>query len=263
MDHTISNTEFEDYDISVVMSFYKKMKDFRRVLPVNAPYFERNGIEVIIALDEPTECEELIEFIKGYPDINWRIIVNRNDHEWRNPCKAWNVGIRHATKNYILVVDPECEFLTDVVHHLKYAAETYDNYFYVGKVAFVDYAYKAGPHSAETQTFTNYGSILTKKNHIEKVSGYTEAFNIWGGEDDNLRAKLKKIGINKAEVATALILHREDETGGVATRAHKILALPTDLIIKSFTPDEQDFINPDWGRDFEEICYDYLKLNEA
>lgn len=59
-------------------------------------------------------------------------------------------------------------------------------------------------------------------------------------------------------VATALILHREDETDGVVSRAHKILALPPDLINKAFAPDEQDFINPDWGRDFEEIRYDYL-----
>lgn len=259
MDHVLNKTEFEDYDISVVMSFYKKMKDFRRVLPVNAPYFQRNGIEVIIALDEPTECRELIEFIKEYPDINWRVIVNNKDHEWRNPCKAWNVGIRHATKKYILVVDPECEFFTDVVYHLKYAAELYENYFYTGRVAFVDYAYKAGPHTEKTQKFSNYGSFLTKKEHLEKVAGYTETFNIWGGEDDNLRAKLTHIGILKAEVATALILHREDDTDGAVSRAGKTLALPPDLLNKAFAPDEQDFINPNWGRDFEEIRYDYLK----
>ncbi|WP_316747199.1 glycosyltransferase family 2 protein [Pedobacter gandavensis] len=262
MERVLDNTEFEDYDTSVVMSFYKKMKDFRRVFPVNAPYLERNGIEVIIALDEPTECEELIEFIKGYPNINWRVIVNRNDHEWRNPSKAWNVGIRHATKKFILIVDPECEFLTDIVQHLKDAAEMYKNYFYVGKVAFVDYAYKASPHSAETQSFSKIGSILTRKTDIEKVSGYTEAFNIWGGEDDNLHAKLKKIGIRKADVATALLLHREEKTDGTDIRAHKILALPTNLINKAITPDEQDFIDPNWGRDFKEVCFDYLKINQ-
>lgn len=259
MNHIHETIDFKDFDISVVMSFYKKMKDFRRVLPINAPYFQRNGIEVIIALDEPTECEELLEFIKEYPGINWRIIVNRQDHEWRNPCKAWNVGIRHATKKYILVVDPECEFLTDVIYHLKYAAETYDNYFYVGRVTFVDFNYKAEPDTAETGTFISYGSILTKKEHIEKVCGYTETFSIWGGEDDNLRAKLTHIGIKKATVATALILHREDEADGANSRMLKTLALPAEVYDKAFTPDEQDFINPNWGNDFSEVSYDYLK----
>lgn len=258
MDHVLSNIEFEDYDISIILPFYKRMKDFRRVLPINAPYFQRNGIEVIIPLDEPTECEELLEFIREYPLINWRVIVNRIEHEPRNPCKALNVGIRHATKRYILVIDPECEFLTDVIYHLKYAAELYDNYFYTGRVAFVNHTYKVGPHTAETEKLTNYGSILMKKEHLEKVAGYTESFTIWGGEDDNIRAKLKQTGINKAEVATAIVLHREDTNNGIITRAHKILALPINLVNKAFHPDEQDFINPNWGRDFSEICYDYL-----
>ncbi|WGQ08894.1 glycosyltransferase [Pedobacter gandavensis] len=262
MNHIHDTIDFKDFDISVVMSFYKKMKDFRRVLPVNAPYFQRNGIEVIIALDEPTECEELLEFIKKYPGINWRVIVNRDDHDWRNPCKAWNVGIRHATKKYILVVDPECEFLTDVIYHLKYAAETYDNYFYVGQVAFVDYNYTPNTEALETTNFSTYGSFLAKKEHIEQVDGYTEAFSIWGGEDDNLRAKLEMKGIKKARVASALILHREDEPNGEALRADKSLALPLELNHKAFIPDEQDFINPNWGRDFSEVCYDYLNKNQ-
>ena len=259
MDHTHTPIIFKDFDISIVISFYKKMKDFRRVLPLNAPYFEKNGVEVIIALDEPTECEELIEFIKKYPSINWRVIVNRKHHEWRNPCKAWNVGVKHATKKYLLIVDPEFEFYTDALYHLKYASDLYDNYFYVGKISFTNYAYLGKPDVSEIISFSSYGGILAKKTHIEQVSGYTESFTSWGGETDNLCSKLTKIGIKKAEVATAIIFHREDEDNGGYSRAHKTLHLPHQVIIKAFVPDEQDFSNLDWGNDFNEIRYDYLK----
>lgn len=259
--HSLSkkkNDDIQDFDTSIILAFYKKMKEFRRVLPLNATYFQRNGIEVIIALDEPTECEELIEFIKKYPGINWRVILNRKYHEWRNPCKALNVAIRHATKKYILVLDPESEFYSDVIYQLRQAADTEKNSFFLGKVSFVGFSYLADEQTSENLPFTTYGSILAKKSDIEAVCGYTESFNIWGGDDDNLRAKLVTIGIEKKKVPNVFLLHREESDYGFELRAEKSALLPQSIINKAYTPDEQDFINPNWGRDFSEIYYDYL-----
>ena len=42
---------WKNFDVSVVIPFYKKMAEFRRVFPLNRKYFERNGIEVVIVLD--------------------------------------------------------------------------------------------------------------------------------------------------------------------------------------------------------------------
>ena len=39
---------WKNFDVSVVIPFYKKMAEFRRVFPLNRKYFERNGIEVVI-----------------------------------------------------------------------------------------------------------------------------------------------------------------------------------------------------------------------
>ena len=102
-----------NFDVSVVMPFYKKMDEFRRIFPKNLPYFQRNGIEIVIAMDEDSEEESLINFTHRYPFINWKVIVNHNKHDWRNPAKAINVGIRNATKEFILVCSPESEFITD------------------------------------------------------------------------------------------------------------------------------------------------------
>ena len=54
---------WKNFDVSVVIPFYKKMAEFRRVFPLNRKYFERNGIEVVIVLDTPLESEELLSYI--------------------------------------------------------------------------------------------------------------------------------------------------------------------------------------------------------
>lgn len=81
--HSLNNDVIHNFDLSIIMSFYKRYEEFARVLPHNVPYFQRNGIEVIIAMDEPSEKEKLIALIKQYPFINWKVIVNDKEY---SPC---------------------------------------------------------------------------------------------------------------------------------------------------------------------------------
>lgn len=119
---------WKNFNLSVIIPFYKKMEEFRRVFPINRKYFERNGIEVVIVLDTPDEREELLSYIMQFPFINWRVIMNDKPHDWRNPAKPLNVGIRHATKKYIMICSPESEMLTDVIYILRKSFEDYSNY---------------------------------------------------------------------------------------------------------------------------------------
>src|SRR5579872_69591 len=94
--------DLQEYlDISVVMCWYKKFNDFKRVFPKNEQYFRRNGIEIIVVMDEDSEEDDLKGFLDTYPLINWKVIINRRPHEWRNPCKTLNVGIRNTSNRYI------------------------------------------------------------------------------------------------------------------------------------------------------------------
>lgn len=250
-----------DLNTTIIIPFYKKMKDFKRVLPINAILFGRNGIEVIISLDEPTEAEELLAFIQDYPEIKWKVIVNRQPHEWRNPSKALNVGIRHSTKKYIMVMSPECELYTDAIVQLKEECEANGRAFSVGRVAFVDYSFDTEIDKLDGFQLVFYGSIFTQKTFLEEVSGYTERYRIWGGEDDNIRAKLETKGIAKIEVDAAILIHREDEKNGFDKRVAKTSSLPKEHFDNSFKPEDEDFSCTDtWGYDFNEIIFDYTKI---
>lgn len=244
-----------NFDISIILPFYKKLEEFKKVLPLNSKYFNRNGVELIIVMDEPSEKDGLLELIKSYPLINWVIIVNENPHIWRNPAKAINVGIKASNKNFIMVCSPESIFETDVVFQLLSVVVFYKFSFAIGDVYF--------DSQLENITATHlkykypYGSIVVKKEHLLQINGYSECFHQWGGEDDNLRAKLEYIGIRKMHVPSAVMRHYEKDIFGQNNRTEKAGQLPEFMLKKSYHPEKEDFINEGWGEDFSKIIYDY------
>lgn len=245
-----------DFDLSVILAFYNRLEIFKSVLPKNAPFFQRNGIEVIISLDSGNEEEGLISLIKNYPFINWKIIVNDVPHSWRNPCKAWNVGIKHATKKYIMVVDPECEMYSDVILKLRWNLEYYSNHYAVGSVVFLqDY-----DNDIKNAVRSSYGSIMALRTFFFQISGYSEYYSNWGGEDDNLRAKFEYLNVARLYIDDALVIHRENSSDGLNgwhKRIKQSMNLQQDIYHRSFYPITEDFVNTNWGEDFYRIAYDY------
>ncbi|MCM1142115.1 MAG: glycosyltransferase family 2 protein [Muribaculum sp.] len=190
---TIKEDIINNFDVSIVMPFYKKLKEFKRVFPTNHRYFERNGIELILVLDTPDEKEELIDFISNYPFINWKIILNEKPHEWRNPAKPLNVGIRHASKEFIMVCSPESEMLTDVIYLLRQTFEIYPDYnhFAIGRVCFAD------NENINLNNFDNYHSIPFGSIMNTPRDGYitSEGNLIW--ENNSLENRISSMFSNK------------------------------------------------------------------
>ncbi len=242
------------------MPYYKKLKEFKRVLPKNAYYFQRNGIEVIILLDEPSEEVELIKLIKQYPFINFKIVINREEHEWRNPCKTLNIGIKQASFNYILVLDPEVELITDVIYKLRYTISFYPNTFTTGVVSFIDY--EDDSDNISLNDWIPFGSIMATKNDLIKIKGYDENFKLWGGEEDQIRRKLNLIGIKKIELEDAKTVHREQNSDGYKERSKRMNKMSISHLKNIFYP-KKAFVNgKDWGTDFSEIIWNW-KSNKS
>lgn len=253
------------FDVSIILPFYKRLNDFRKVLPKNAHYFQRNGIEVVIVLDEPSEEKELIEFINNYPFINFKIIINRVSHQWRNPSKVINVGIKHSSFNYILVMSPETELLTDMIYQLRYALYHYPLSYATGVVCFLSY----GDDVSKFQNvhWMPYGSIMVNKTDLIKVKGYDENHDNWGGEDDQIRRKLDLIGLRKIELLDAKSIHRELKSDGHKERTSRTKSMPTRHLKNIFYPKKAS-LNINWGKDFDEVIWywktdkNYLQLKK-
>jgi len=245
-----------NFGLSVVMPFYKRLAQFTKVIKVNAKYFQRNGIEVIIVMDEPTEKDGVIELIKQYPFINWKVIVNENIHPSRNPSPVINVGIRHATKKYVLVSDPEKEFFTDIILQMRELLEDYPKHYTVGTLAFIEENEVVNNENINRLNYMDYGGLIVERKYLLEVNGYDETFLTWGGEDDDILRRLDLIGVKKLVVEEAKSLHRETKEE-LAKRPVKGLYF-SGKQLKKFFYAEKAIVNDDnWGTDFNKIIYDW------
>ena len=241
----------QNFDVSVVMPFYKKLKAFKRVFPKNRKYFERNGMEVIVVLDCPDEKDLLLQYIQEYPFVNWKIIYNDQPHDWRNPTKPINVGIRFATKKYIMVCSPESEFYTDAILQLRTDLENYPKHYAIGTVCFAGNSERINKNTVSRYRFVSYGSIMVEKSFLYQIKGYDEALNRWGGDDDNIRARLELAGIEELFLPEVKLIHRDNHAVGNERR------IPPVDILESLRYPKKAVVNESWGRDFDTVLYDW------
>lgn len=244
----------KNFDVSIVIPFYKKLEAFKRVFPKNRKYFERNGIEVVIVLDCPDEKDELVEYVKEYPFINWKIAYNDKPHRWRNPTKPINVGIKHASKKYIMVCSPESEFYTDAILQFRSILEYYPGHYGIGTVCFAD-GESVNIKNMHRYKFLPYGSIMVEKELLFQIKGYDEALNKWGGDDDNIRARLELHGIKQLFLPEVKLVHHDyADKDGKERRKYKKRPLE---IVEKFHYPKSTVVNDRWGEDFDNIIYDW------
>ena len=209
--------------ISIVLPFFKKLPDFHKVLPLNRRYFARPWVEVVVAMDENASESGVIELVRQYPDIRWQILVNDQPHGWQPPCKAINVGVRHASHEVVLICSPESMFVTDVPAQALGTVRAEPRGVALGRVAFGTYAQlrELGASAAfdaqapnARDPFKLYGSIALARQELESIQGYDESLRGWGGDDDNLRARLAMNGARLLGCPRMQLLHLSDEPRG-------------------------------------------------
>lgn len=251
--------QLPDFDLSIVMPFYKCLDEFKRVFPSKAKYYERNGIEVVIVADEPTEKEGILDYIRTYPFINWKVVVNSEDHSRRNPAKASNVGIRKATKQYVLIMDPELEFYTDVIYELREKLDSYPEHYAIGPVLFLDIQEDIDERTLEEHRYEliPYGCIMARKEYFERIGGYSEHNIEWGGEGDHLRRRLDLAGIRQLFFPDSVLVHREDFSQQKISHDEQRVRIPQAMLSEMLLPVEINVNGENWGCDFDTVVYDW------
>ncbi|KYK22659.1 hypothetical protein AYK24_00095 [Thermoplasmatales archaeon SG8-52-4] len=205
--------------LSVVIPFYKKLDELKFSFETyNLQQFKKHNAQLVIVVDDPEQSEELkkyLYYVSKEQNLKIKMLLNPNSHEWRNPAKPLNVGIKNADGKKILVMSPEsCFASSDAISKLVSNCDHYK--FSHGDIKFCTYKERKEILAKGLPLYENinsqiipYGSICFLKEHAWTLGAYDESRGSWGGEDDNFRNRLMKAGIQKVYVEAHLIHFQE------------------------------------------------------
>lgn len=243
-------------ELSIVLPYYKKLEWFELALAYNFQYFNKSNYEVVLCLDESSEKDNVVELLKLYKSLSARVFVNSNTHPWRNPAKAINVGIRQAKGSHVLIMSPESICLSDVPDILFQAVKPVKAAFSIGHVTFMPKHGFIGGDLEKFKTeceFTCFGSFCASRQLLSDVGGFDELNVTWGGDEDNLRQRLRIKGAFDIRRHDALIVHVEHDDRGTSTYRYvkteeecRAIINPPECIVNTHT---------EWGTDFDTLYY--------
>lgn len=208
------------YDLSIIIPFYKKYEEFSYTLNKNEKQYEL-AKEVIIIFDEVIDKNKYLFLKEKYSNINFKFFMNIQNHSWRNPVISINQGIKNSSGEFIIILSPETILMDNAIYNL--IKTTSDNTFTVGLIIFIikevfQTQDKNILYNAFSKTLVNngkylgpmyYGSICCKKENFAKVNYYSENFIFtgWGGDDDDVRNKLIKLGMKMIKSSDVKAYH--------------------------------------------------------
>lgn len=118
--------------ISIVMAYYNRkpqtletLKGFQRM------YAGKYNFEVVIVDDNSNDDNRLEEDIKQFTfPINLIVISAEEKGDRINPCTAYNKGFAKATGDIIIIQNPECYHIGDILKHTLEILDEQDYFSY-------------------------------------------------------------------------------------------------------------------------------------
>lgn len=253
--------QLPDFDLSIVMLLNKPLSDYVPLSPSMLKYYERNGIEVVIVINGATERTEVMDYITTYPFISWKVAACNEQASWQIPAKAFNIGIRQATKQYIFIMNEEQEFYTDVIYELREKLDSYSEHYAIGQSLTMDNWEKLNDQTLEKQyhKLTPCGNIMAKKEYFERIGGYCESNNEWSLEFDHLRSRLELAGIHRLLFLDSVMIHRTDNSLSTVSYNEQRTQIPQHILTEKKLPSEINVNGENWGNISSTVVYDWKK----
>jgi len=234
--------------ISVVMAYKDRLQQLDITLRTMS-LFPHNDVEVIIVDDEGVPFE-LSVLQKKYASLNIKVIP-MGARSSINPCVVFNRGFQHVTGDIVVLQNPECLYLTDVLGYTR-ANLTDKNYltfscYYMKQDTHVQLArltsvpdetllsglrqvidirrkqwYNHRVHRTRCLHFT---SAITKKN-LDTLGGFDERFA--GGycfDDEEILTRIRLMGLDVEIVPedVGLVAHQWHKSGSATLSAKHAL----------------------------------------
>ena len=193
--------------------------------------FDRNdtGIDVqVTLLDYGSTPSNLKNYRNLAEKFKGRLLEYKNPTRNWNKSKCLNLGIAHSGSKFLMVLDADMilqkgfiELSLKTIREQPYSiinSQVYDMKK-DDKVSFYN------PHERYQVRKTDFNNITTAINFTwtlayKYIGGFNENFEIWGGEDDDVFLRLRRLGLQQVSLHDqvvvlhqwhpSLIEHRED-----------------------------------------------------
>lgn len=206
--------------ISIVTSYYNRKTQFVATLKS----IQQSSVKdfELIVVDDASDDEHRLELLQNdYPFMKI-IRIEKANKWWRNPSAPFNIGIRQAKADIIILQNPECKHSTDILAHAikNISDENYISYCTyalspdeTNGLAAIDFSKDSSrwySHSIHRPAYFHFCSAI-KKSNMDKINGFDERYAMGFDYDDNeLVERIKRLGLNMmiTEQSDALVLHQ-------------------------------------------------------
>lgn len=218
--------------ISIVTAYYNRIHHLRFTLNSILKTTDTN-FEVVIVDDFSDTAHQLDSIPSEFPTINFKIIKMADiigpTKTYYNPCVPFNVGFSYCSGDKIILQNPECCHIGDVIAYTR--ANLTDNNYLTFHCYATDSADTARLHLGDTIVPNATGHGKKKMswwyNHIEhrskgyhftaaitranlvKLNGFDERFaNGYEYDDDELLVRIKNLKLPITFVAEPYVIHQ-------------------------------------------------------
>lgn len=197
--------------ISIVMAYYNRREQLNYTLKTISQS-QVKDVEIVIVNDFSNNENDLSDLPDCWPELNFNII-NMRDHyktkSYCNPCVPYNVGFRASKGDRIIIQNPECCHIGDVLDYVNrnlvdgtylsfhtYACTKQDARILHHTGECPMFSHKKARwynHETERPVAFHFCNAITR-NDLKKVNGFDERFaHGFNWDDAELLFRIKKI----------------------------------------------------------------------
>ena len=231
-------------EFSIVMSYHNRKPQLIKTLK-SIQFSEKiESTEIIIVNDGSNENHSIDDIPKDFNFPIKVININKENKWYTNPCVPYNIGFNNAKGDVIIIQNPECLHVGDIIKYVDYNLG--DNNY----LSFATYSLnqqksnllnnitlKSGNimktitpivmepykvegdngwynHSKIRPKGYHFCSAITRENLLDELNGFDERYSDGiAFDDDELIVRIKRLGLEIEIIDSPMVLHQWHTTG--------------------------------------------------